>query len=53
METEVKPYSKLAGRLYSFVRFTLVARLAGRSLRRLAKGALIPRDDIYLAFGFR
>jgi len=53
MDAEVKPYSKLAGRLYSFVGFTLVARLAGRSLRRLAKGALTPKDDACLAFGFR
>jgi len=45
MEAEVKPYSKLTGRLYSAVKFALVARLA--------EGALTPRDVVDLAFGFR
>jgi len=53
MEAEVKPYLRFAGRLYSAMRFMLIARLAGRRLRSLAEGAWTPRDVVDLAFGFR
>jgi len=44
---------KLAGKLYSAVRFTLVARLAGKRLRELAERASTPRDVVNLAFSFK
>jgi len=53
MEAEVKPYPRFALRLYSAVRFALIARLAGRMLRRLAENVSAPRDVVDLAFGFR
>jgi len=53
MEAEAKPYLRFTGRLYSTARFALIARLAGRRLRRLVEGASTPRDVVDLAFGFR
>jgi len=40
MEAEAKLYLRFAGRLYSTARFALIARLAGRRLRRLAERIL-------------
>jgi len=53
MEAEVKSYLRFARRLYSTIRFALVARLAGRMLRRLVEGASTSRNVVGLAFGFR
>jgi len=53
VKVEVRSHLRLARRFYDIVRFTLIARLAGRKLEELAERTFTPRDVVDLAFGFR
>jgi len=52
VKVEVRSHLRLARGFYNIVRFTLIARLAGRKLEELAERTSTPKDVVDLAFSF-